>query len=160
MTKEKALASLVESRQALHQAIEGLSEEQMTQVQVEGTWTVKDVIGHVSAWEELLAQPMRGYAEGGVFACDVIADYLAFNDEDAARKRDVPLDEILSQATAVRQDLVAAANELSAEQLEAEVTYPWGSTGTVMQGLSGLAVHEMEHAGAIQEWRQGDQVTG
>jgi hypothetical protein len=35
MTKEEALARLAESRQALHQAIEGLSEKEMTQVQVE-----------------------------------------------------------------------------------------------------------------------------
>jgi uncharacterized damage-inducible protein DinB len=49
MTKEEMLARLAESRQALHQAIEGLSEEEMTQVQVEGVWTIKDVLGHIAS---------------------------------------------------------------------------------------------------------------
>jgi hypothetical protein len=35
MNKEETLARLAESRQTLHQAIEGLSEEEMTQVQVD-----------------------------------------------------------------------------------------------------------------------------
>ena len=35
MTKEETLARLAESRRALHQAIEGLSEEEMIQVKVE-----------------------------------------------------------------------------------------------------------------------------
>ncbi len=159
MTREEGIASLAKSRLAFHQAIEGLSEEEMTQVQVEGVWTVKDVIGHILAWEAMLAKPMRGYAEGGTFECEAI-DYLGFNDEDAARKRDVPLDAILSESSAVRQDFVAAANELSVEQLETEVTFPWGGTGTVVQVLDMMAGHEAQHTASIQEWRRGDKVTG
>jgi uncharacterized damage-inducible protein DinB len=55
MTKEETLARLAKSRQALHQAIQGLSEEEMTQVQVEGVWTTKDVLGHIASWEETCA---------------------------------------------------------------------------------------------------------
>ncbi len=158
MTREEAIAGLAKSRQAMHQAIEGLSEENKTQVQVEGVWTIKDVIGHLSSWEALFLEPMQGYVDGGVFECDVIADYL-YNDEEAARKRDVPLDAILSEATTVRQGLVVAANELSEEQLEAEVAYPWGGTGALTKALRGLKEHEMEHMRVIQQWRQGDTVT-
>ncbi len=91
MTKEETLARLAESRRALHQASEGLSEEQITQVQVEGVWTIKDVLGHITSWEETCLEPLRRYADGGPFEVKVIEDYLAWNDEQAARKRDVPL---------------------------------------------------------------------
>ena len=92
MTKEQTLIKLAASRQALHQAIKGLSVEDMTQVQVEGVWTVKDVVGHITAWEEVFLKPLRRYADGGPFETDVIEDYMTWNDEQAARKRDVPLD--------------------------------------------------------------------
>jgi len=160
MTREEAIANLAKSRQALHQAIEGLSEEEKTQVQVEGVWTIKDVIGHLSFWEGALLKPLQSYAEGGTFEADVIADYMTCNDEQAALRRDVPLDAIMDESNTVRQGLVVAANELSAEQLEAEVAFPWGGTGTVAQGLSGMAGHEAEHTRPIREWRQGDTVTG
>jgi len=155
MTREEAIANLAKSRQALHQAIEGLSEETKTQVQVEGVWTIKDVIGHLSFWEGVLLAPLQNYAEGGAFEVDVITDYLTCNDEQAALRRDVPLDAILDESNTVRQGLVAAANKLSAEQLEAEVAFPWGGAGTVAQGLNGMAGHEVEHTRPIQEWRAG-----
>ena len=87
MTKEEALARLAESRRALHQAIEGLSKEEMTQVQVEGVWTIKDLLGHITSWEETClellrlrsGQALRRYADGGPFAVQLIEDYLAWN---------------------------------------------------------------------------------
>lgn len=153
MTKEQALAGLAKSRQALHQAIEGLSPEEMTQVQVEGVWTIKDVVGHITSWEEVILQPLRRFAGGGPFGTNVIEDYLAWNDEQAALKKDIPLDAVLDEATAIREELVATANRLSAEQWEQEVTFPWGGTGTLSEVLGGLAWHEKEHVETIQRWR-------
>jgi hypothetical protein len=87
MTKEEALARLAESRRALHQAFEGLSKEEMTQVQAEGVWTIpstllrtgKDVLGHITSWEETCLGPLRRYADGGPFEVEIIEDYLAWN---------------------------------------------------------------------------------
>jgi len=153
MTREEALAKLTASRQTLHQAIQGLSDQEMTQVQVEGEWTVKDVIGHVSSWEETLLGPLSRYADGEPFEVQVIEDYLAWNDEQAADKRNVPLSEVLDKSAAVRQELVSAASRLSGEQWEQQELFPWGERGTLTQALNGLAAHEMEHVRAIRRWR-------
>jgi len=155
MDKEKALTKLAESRQALRQATQGLSEEEMTQVQVEGVWTIKDMVGHVTSWEQAILEPLRRYAEGNPFEVEVIADYLAWNDEQAARKQAIPLAAILDESDAVRQELVEVAGRLSAEQWEQAVLFPWGREGTVAEGLAGLAGHEAEHVRHIQQWRGG-----
>ncbi|MCP4537966.1 MAG: DinB family protein [Chloroflexi bacterium] len=115
MNKEQALAGLEKSRQALNQTIEGLSEGEMTQIQVEGVWTIKDLVGHITSWEEIVLQPLRRYADGDLFETNVLKDYLAWNDEQVALKQDIPLDAILKEATAVRDELVATANRLSTE---------------------------------------------
>ena len=153
MTREETLERLAKSRQALHQAIQGLGEEEMTQVQVEGVWTIKDVLGHITSWEETCLEPLRRYADGGPFEVEVIKDYLAWNDVQAARKRDVSLDVILDELSTVRQELVGAASRLSAGQWKQRVTFPWGGTGTMAKALDGLCVHEVEHVHAIQRWR-------
>jgi uncharacterized damage-inducible protein DinB len=155
MTKEEVLARLAESRQTLHQAIEGLSKEEMTQPQVEGVWTVKDVLGHIASWEETCLEPLRRYADGGPFAVEVIEDYMAWNNEQAARKRDIPLDTILDELATVRQGLVEAASRLSAGQWKQRVPFSWGGKGTIADTLEGLRVHEMEHVRHIQRWRGG-----
>ena len=155
MTKEEALARLAESRRALHQAIEGLSEEEMTQVRAEGVWTIKDVLGHITSWEETCLEPLRRYADGGPYDVQVIEDYLAWNDVQAARKRDVPLDAILGELAAVRQGLAEAASRLSARQWEQRVPFAWGGEGTIADTLEGLHEHEMEHVRHIRQWRRG-----
>jgi phytoene dehydrogenase-like protein len=113
----------------------------------------KDVLGHISAWEETFLEPLRRYADGDPFQVEVIQGDLAWNDEQAARKQDTPLDVVVAELTSVRQGLVAAAGRLSAEQWKGEVPYPWGGQGTVAQALDGLGQHELEHVHAIQQWR-------
>jgi uncharacterized damage-inducible protein DinB len=155
MTKEEVLARLAESRQTLHQAIEGLSKEEMTQPQVEGVWTVKDVLGHIASWEETCLEPLRRYADGGPFAVEVIEDYLKWNDEQATHKRDIPLDTILDELAIVRQGLVEAANRLSAGQWKQRVPFSWGGRGTIAEVLDVFYQHELGHVRHIQRWRGG-----
>jgi uncharacterized damage-inducible protein DinB len=155
MTKEETLAKLAESRRALLQAIEGLSEEEMTQVQVEGVWTIKDVLGHVTSWEGICLEPLRRFADGDPYDVQVIENYLAWNDVEAARKRDVPLGAILDELATVRQGLVEAASRLSAGQWKQRVPFAWGGQGTIADTLRGLHAHEMEHVRHVQRWRKG-----
>jgi hypothetical protein len=155
MTKEETLARLAESRWALHQAIEGLSEEEMTQVQVEGVWTVKDVLGHIASWEETCLEPLRRYADGGPFEVKVIEDYLTWNDKQAIRKRDIPLDVILDELATIRQGLVEAASRLSAGQWKQRVPFSWGGEGTIAEVLDVFYRHELGHVRSIQRWRGG-----
>ena len=155
VTKEETLAKLAESRHTLHQAIEGLSEEEMTQVQVEGVWTVKDVLGHIASWEETCLEPLQRYADGGPFEVEVIEDYLTWNNEQAARKRDVPLEVILNESATVRQGLVEAASRLSAGQWKQRVPFSWGGEGTMAEVLEVFYRHEREHVRSIQQWRRG-----
>jgi len=153
MSKDEILTRLAESRRALHQAIQGLSEEEMTRVQVEGVWTIKDVLGHIASWEETCMEPLRCYADGGPFEVEAIEDYMTWNDEQAARKQDVPLDVILDELAAIRQALVAAASRLSAEQWEQQVPFSWGGEGTIAEVLDVFYRHELEHVRTIQQWR-------
>lgn len=157
MSKEKTLNRLIQSRQALCQAIEGLSEAELTGRPVEGTWTIKDLLGHITAWDETCLKPLRRCLEGGAFEAEKIDDYLAWNEKQAARRRDFPLKAILDEMSAVRQELLAVATRLPAEQWEQQISFPWGGQGTIRQALGGLAYHEMEHVHSLQESRQGDQ---
>lgn len=154
ITIEDVVTRLAESRRILHQAIQGLSTEEMTQIQVEGVWTIKDILGHITSWEEICLEPLRRYAQGNPFRAEVVQDELSWNDQQAARKREIPLNVILDELTAIRQPLVAAASQLSASQQAQVLILPWGAKGTVAKALAGLAEHEIEHAHHIQAWRR------
>jgi uncharacterized damage-inducible protein DinB len=154
VTKEGVLTKLAESRRDLHQAAQGLSEEETTQVQVEGVWTIKDVLGHIASWEEICLEPLRRYADGAPFKVESILDYLSMNEGLVARKRETPLDSILDELDAIRQELAATVGKLSVEQWEQKVIFPWGDEGPVAEMLDELYEHEWEHVQAIQQWQR------
>jgi hypothetical protein len=149
VTKEDMLAKLAESRQDLLRATQGLSEEEMTRVQVEGVWTIKDVLGQIASWEEICLEPPRLYAGGAPFQVEATEGYSSLNKVLVARKQDTPLD-------AIRQELVTVASKLSAKRWEQNVLFPWGDEGAVAEMLDELYQHELEQVHAIQQWR-GDR---
>ena len=116
-------------------------------------WTIKDVLGHIASWEETCLEPLRRYADGGPFEVKVIEDYLTWNDKQAIRKRDIPLDVILDELATIRQGLVEAASRLSVGQWEQRVPFSWGGEGTIAGVLDVFYRHELEHVRHIQQWR-------
>ena len=109
----------------------------------------------MTSWEETLLAPLKAYAAGEPFVTEQIEDDLAWNDEQAALKREIPLQEILAQAASVREGMVTAAEKLSEERWTAPIPYPWGGKGSLKRALEGLAEHEMEHVSAIRAGRGG-----
>ena len=51
MRKGELLDRLAEERANLLRAIEGLEEGEMNLPGAEGEWSVKDLLGHIAAWE-------------------------------------------------------------------------------------------------------------
>lgn len=149
MDKSEVSTRLTESRQALLTAIAGLSEEELTGPKVDGIWTVKDLLGHIAAWEGTLLKPLADYAVGEPFIAQVILDHDAWNAEQAARRSSSSVLELQLELNSIRQDLLEAFEKLSDAQLTKTFLAPWGEKNTILEMLSGLAWHEEEHTKSI-----------
>ncbi len=64
MDKQQLLAKLDKGWSALQASIDDLSSAQMTQAGVTGDWSVKDILGHVTAWEEEALKHLPDILEG------------------------------------------------------------------------------------------------
>ncbi len=154
MTPDQALAHLAESRQTLLAAIEGLSQESMAHERVDGEWTAKDILGHITSWDDVTVEALRSIAINEPSAVEVIIDFDAWNDAQAARKRPEPLSVILDRLAAARGEILTLVAQAPPEQWEETYSWPWGHRNTLAEALAGLAHHETEHASAIQRWRE------
>jgi hypothetical protein len=103
------LKRIEEPWSVLMAAYGGLSEAEMLEPGVTGTWSVKDIIAHVTSWEEealthlpvILAggkPPRYSVTHGGINA---------FNAQTTARNRDVPLTEVLRRRDDIHLRLLA-----------------------------------------------------
>lgn len=149
MTREQLLSRLDTAWAAFQASYTGLSSSRLTEPGVVGDWSVKDVIAHVTWWEEealrhlplILAggrPPRYSVTYGGIDA---------FNALMAERKRDVPLSDVLTQQNDTHQRLIDFIQSVSEDQFIRETRF---RRRLRLDTYS----HYPIHTNAIREWRQ------
>jgi DinB family protein len=147
-TPRNLLTRLDAAWRSFTQSYAGLSDRELLEPGVTETWSVKDIIAHVTTWEEealthvpvILAggrPPRYSAAYGGIDA---------FNARMTKRKKDLALSEVLAQQDAVHRRVLALIEGLPADQL--------GGKSRVRRRLRlDTYGHYPIHAAAIRRWR-------
>jgi DinB superfamily len=146
--REQLLKRLDRAWRAFQESYAGLSGTERLEAGVTGNWSVKDVVAHVTVWEEealkhlplILAggkPPRYGLTYGGIDA---------FNAQTMKQKRDLSLSEVLQQSEAVHQRLVAFVENAPEEQLGSETRF----RHRLRLDTYG---HYAIHTRAIRQWR-------
>lgn len=118
---------------------------------IEGDWTLKQVLGHMSDYERPGVLALRQVAAGREPAYErTIEAFEAFNEERGAVWAATPWPEVWAQFVAVRRALLEVAATLDDAALARPFTSPWLTTTTACGYLLDMAGHEQEHADAIR----------
>lgn len=152
-TKEQLLQRLQQERERLLQALEGLSEEELCLPNAVGEWSMKDLLGHIADWEGMFTEevvrvhdeqpPVEPWREG----------INRLNAKLAAKKKDLPLQEIREEFFRVRQELVNTIESLPKEMLHKKV-----SVGRMQRNIQWYVAeawkHDQEHLPDIRAWQR------
>ena len=149
MNRQQLLNRLDTAWTAFQGSYAGLSSSRLTEPGVAGDWSVKDIIAHVTWWEEealrhlplIIAggQPPRySVAYGGIDK---------FNAMMTERKRDVPLSDVLTQQHDTHRRLIDFIQRVSEDQFTRETRF---RRRLRLDTYS----HYPIHTNAIGEWRQ------
>jgi uncharacterized protein (TIGR03083 family) len=144
-----------DARAELEAALAGLDETQLLAAGACGTWSIKDVLAHLTACEaELVAglsKARRGQSPGQVLYTG--AEIQAQNEKWQAESRDRPLDLVLAGFRDTRRQLVRQLESLSDQDLNAP--RPWYQNRTIADWVQDeLVAHDREHAVDLAEWRR------
>lgn len=126
----------------------GLSDAQLMEPGVTGRWSVRDIIAHVTWWEEEALTHMPIVREGGrpPRYKSVYGGIDAFNELMTVRRRDLSLDEVRAQHDAVHERLMQYVRDVPAELLASESRF----RRRLRLDTYG---HYPVHANAIRAWR-------
>lgn len=121
VTRARAIEILRESRHSLTSVGPGLSSEDKAEPGSSGgEWSIKDLIGHITTWEELALSALADWKSGTSlrFLSMVSSreDLDRFNDDQIAKKRSLSWDEIDSASDAVNRHLIDEIENLSDEE--------------------------------------------
>lgn len=131
-------------RQELLAAINGFSDEAMTDPSLDG-WSVKDHLAHIALWDDIRANEVVRISVGHDSAWRMTPDQdAAFNALGHALRLPLSLDQVRWELATARQRLLDAIAAATPRGLDAS-----------LYGEAGLrSAHEAEHAGWIERWRR------
>ncbi len=138
---EKAWAAFAES-------YAGLSDSQMTDALVTRTWSVKDIISHVTWWEEEALKYLPLIATGGRTPrySAMYGGIDAFNAVMTEERRGLSLSEVLGRADEVHARLIRYLGSVPEELLATDTRFRRRLRVDTYS-------HYPRHATVIEEWR-------
>lgn len=148
MDKYQLLKRLDRAWGAFKASYEGLSESELLEPGVMETWSIKDIIAHVTWWEEeslthlpsILAgeKPPKYSTYGGIDA---------FNARKHEQKKNLSLSTVLQQRDETHQRLIDFIQQAPEDQITTETPF----RRRLRLDTYG---HYTKHAEAIHEWRE------
>jgi hypothetical protein len=159
MTEQQSKAELVARRRALYThfdaLIAGLSEQQLQMPGVNGDWSVKDHLAHLTFWERVnLLDMLKAIEQGtswtdpGLERTEEVRDQT--NQQVYLHNKDRSLADVLSEFQATHQQVIESLEKLSEEELQ--TPHDWLGGDSIMTWLSDPNGHYDEHEQSIRDW--------
>jgi len=145
--KDSLLNEAAREYRALHEAIHGLNEQHMTEVWL-GTWSIKEIIAHMSGWHHEMGPALERMARGErpVPAGVSYEDVDAWNARFAAAPRATAVADLLLELDKSHEYFLRAAAGVPADRFQP------GNTAFKIVDLNS-AHHYREHGEQIRAWR-------
>ena len=145
---ERLLRRLESAWAALEASYSGLPDARLTEPGVMGDWSVKDILAHVTTWEEEALKHLPLIIEGGRPPRYVTYGGIdAFNARMTEQKRGLSLTEVRRQLVETHRRLVDFVRSTSADQFTGETRF---RRRLRLDTYS----HYPQHAEAIRRWRE------
>ena len=149
MEREQLLKHLDKAWAAIKESYAGLSDSQLTEPGVTGHWSVKDILAHVTTWEEEALQYLPLIIKGGRPPRYSIkyGGINGFNAQMTAQKRGLSLSDVLRQLDETHRRLIDYVQSVPEEQFTRETRF---RRRLRLDTYS----HYPKHAAAIRKWRE------
>ncbi len=159
MDRQALLAVVEDSWRQLDAAIADLDQAMMVEPGVVETWSIKDLLGHVAAWEQMALRHVDHYRRGEALGGQAEFTVDGYNASESARRRDWPLARTRDEVAETRQRLRTMLESMTDDEWQVVVgegdrQSPLGDwVGGALGGAAGPGTHAADHAEHIRVWR-------
>jgi hypothetical protein len=148
MDKQQLLKQLEKAWTAIKESYAGLSDSQLTEPGVMGNWSVKDILAHVTTWEEEALKHLPLIIEGGRPPRYVTFGGIdAFNAQMTEQKRSLSLADVRRQLDDTHRRLIDFVESMSEDQITRD-------TRARRRLRLDTYSHYPIHTKMIREWRE------
>lgn len=160
MTKDDLLDALEDSREAFLDVLDTISQEYWEKPGVEGHWSIKDILYHLTMWEaelvKLLWQISQGQSPNTALISEISDDERNAQWQAQAQARS--LEQVLADFQGVRRQTTRRLMEISDKVLQNPKQFEWLKGAPLWKLVAGASFeHESEHTQALREWHADEQ---
>ena len=157
-TKARLSRDIRNEHQRLEEAFSGLTEEDLVYRETPGAWSIKDILSHITAWEQLLMgwyqtglrgvkQDMPEWKKPGVLD--------SINQEIYERNLNRELSDVLTEFQTSYQQILAMVEAVQDDTMSVPGKFDWTGGATLAQYIMGNTNgHYAEHLQAITAIRK------
>jgi len=146
---EPIASKLSEARSVLIRSLNGLAEEQATQIFVTPEWSVKDAVAHLAGAERGMFRIAQRMARGEDPQVSPEYDNDFYNARQVAKRKEQSLVQVRAELDAARAELMTFLQNLTQEQLDLCGQHPLYGEVTLKELLVIIYSHETTHANEI-----------
>ncbi len=145
--KQELLNVAAREYKAFYDALQGLNEEHMTEVWL-GTWSLKEIVGHISGWQREMIPALERIARGERPVLEGVSydDVDGWNAQFAAAVRDMEIADVLLELDKTQEAFMHAAAAVPEDRFQ-----PGKAAYRIVDQTS--AHHFREHGDQILTWR-------
>jgi hypothetical protein len=164
VTRDEMLRALRQTRAGLLETIDGIPEDVIVTQPVTGSWTIKDLLGHMAMWQQVGLAFITDYRASGTpqslgLENDAAVD--AYNRRGADLRRDWSLARVRVELEDAQRNLLSAVETLSDDDLHKQLPAPWHSATTLEHLIAiNSYEHDPEHLEQIKQWKRSATDTG
>jgi hypothetical protein len=146
--KDFLLHRLDEARKNMEDLVQGSDPEK----EIYPGWTIKDMLAHITGWDEVLIDALRAHGLGLPPSVPSIHSLDKYNEFTVSSREKLTCDQILKEFRLKRQELHEIIEQLPKGKFLEPVIIPWGKETSVNKLVDIFYYHEKEHAHDIKEW--------
>ncbi len=165
LSKTQILAQMQNERQALLDLLTDVSPQELQEPGVVGAWSIKDVLAHLTAWEQLFL----GWYQAGVRGETPETPAPGFtwgwksldllNQQIYEQHRQSSLDEVADAFHASYAQLVATVEAMTEAELHNPGVYAWTRKGSLAASLGANSYnHYRWAANLVKQWRRNERL--
>ena len=119
-------------------------------VYADGPWTGLDIIAHLSTWNLETLRSLQAHARGEQYKLSSPPEEEdQFNRNEVDKRRPWGAERIYAEWHALHQQMGEVVRQLTPEQFQSPMMFPWNEVGSVAHLLNEILKHEKVHVDDI-----------
>ena len=118
-------------------------------IYAEGGWRIKDILGHIAAWEREVLATLQAFHAGDSYSLGDDLSIEEYNQRNFEQRKKYSPAQIRMDWGMVRRDLQFVINQIAPERMNDLIDFPWGEKGTISQIIKEIVKHEATHLAEI-----------